>query len=148
MASSTIYGATTQSNNNQGGEQSPPQYNKDMKAIQSKIAADVAKLQSLAKIYSTEKHGYVVESEHHINVGNEQGLNGTAFAVKSPLASKHAVVWNTEADAEKHGCDYYIVDGDNNPLTMKITKASEFFAREADTYKKVLLFIKKQTDKQ
>ena len=56
-----------------------------MKSFQYKIEDNIKKLESLANIYK-DKFWFVVESEHHVNVGKGHGLNGTAFAVKSPVS--------------------------------------------------------------
>lgn len=111
-----------------------------MKAIQKRLEENIKSLEELKDIYSS-KDGWIVESENHVNVGDGNGLNGTAFAVKSPMASKEAVVWNTKELAEKYGADYYLVDGNNKPIQMKFTKAYDFFSREVETYKRLLIFI-------
>lgn len=113
-----------------------------MKAIQKRLEENIKSLEVLKNIYSS-KDGWIVESENHVNVGDNNGLNGTAFAVKSPLASKEAVVWDTKELAEKYGADYYLVDGNNQPIQMKFTKAYDFFSREIETYKELLIFIQK-----
>ena len=55
-----------------------------MKSFQYKIEDNIKKLESLANIYK-DKLWFVVESEHHVNVGEGHGLNGTAFAGKATL---------------------------------------------------------------
>jgi hypothetical protein len=112
-----------------------------MKSFQYKIEDNIKKLESLANIYK-DKFWFVVESEHHVNVGKGHGLNGTAFAVKSPVSLCNAVVFRTKEDALKNGVDYYLIDGEGKPIYMNVTPASEFFAREVTNYKKVLIFIK------
>lgn len=112
-----------------------------MKSFQYKIEDNIKRLESLANICK-DKSWFVVESEHHVNVGKGHGLNGTEFAVKSPVSSYNAVVFHTKEDALKNGVDYYLIDGGGKSIHMNVTLASEFFAREATSYKKVLIFIK------
>ena len=111
-----------------------------MKAFQRKLEEDLKSLQTLQEIYS-KKEGWIVESEHHVNVGDGNGLNKTAFAVKSPMSCKCAQVWNTQEEAEKYGADYYLVDGKNQPIYMIFTKAHEFYTREIENTKRLLVFI-------
>ena len=111
-----------------------------MKAFQRKLEEDVKHLQNLQQIYS-QKEGWVVESEHHVNVGESNGLNGTAFAVKSPMVCCNAMVWESEKEAEKQGVDYYLIDGKGEPIYMKITNAYNFYTREVEKTKKLLVFI-------
>lgn len=93
---------------------------------------DILKLNEIANIYQ-EKEGWIVESEHHVNVeGNMLGLNGTSFNVKGACVSCNAKVFETREDAEKHGTDYYLVYNDGKPIYMSITKAGEFFKRELE----------------
>lgn len=112
-----------------------------MKAFQKRIEDEIKKLQTLKEIYAS-KDGWIVESENHVNIGDGNGLNGTAFAVKSPMSCSAAVVWNTKEDAEKYGADYYLIDGANKPIYMRFTKAVDFFSKEIDKYKEMLIFIK------
>ena len=115
-----------------------------MKAIQRKLEKSIERLECLALNFQT-RDGFVVESDSHINVGDHNGLNGTAFAVKGPLSSLEAIVFKTVDDAEKNGADYHLVDGKRNPIYMHITPASEFFSREAETYKSLLVYFEKDT---
>lgn len=85
--------------------------------------------------------GWVVESENHVCVGKEDGLNGTTFNVKCPANNHGAIIYDTEENAEKFGFDYYLVDGKGNPVYMIATKATEFFQREIDRAKKLLVNI-------
>ena len=112
-----------------------------MKAFQRKLEEDVKYLQNLQQIYS-QKEGWVVESEHHVNVGESNGLNGTAFAIKSPMSCRYAQIWNTREEAEKHGADYYLVDGKNDPIYMIFTKAYDFFTREIENTQHILIYLK------
>lgn len=111
-----------------------------MKAFQRKLEEDLQHLQNLQEIYS-KKEGWVVESENHVNVGDGNGLNGTAFAVKSPMSCMYAQVWNTQEEAEKHGADYYLVDGKNDPIYMSFTKAHDFYTREVENTKRLLIYL-------
>lgn len=111
-----------------------------MKAFQRKLEEDLQHLQNLQEIYS-KKEGWVVESENHVNVGDGNGLNGTAFAVKSPMSCRYAQVWNTQEEAEKHGADYYLVDGKNDPIYMIFTKAHDFYTREVENTKRLLIYL-------
>ena len=111
-----------------------------MKAFQRKLEEDLQHLQNLQEIYS-KKEGWVVESENHVNVGDGNGLNGTAFAVKSPMSCRYAQVWNTQEESEKHGADYYLVDGKNDPIYMIFTKAHDFFTREVENTKRLLIYL-------
>ena len=99
----------------------------------------IERLVILSETYST-KDAYVVESENHVNVG-ERGLNGTSFTVKSADSSCYAVVYNTKEDAEKYGADYYLIDGHNEHIYMRLTKASEFFSHELKEAEKLMKFI-------
>lgn len=110
-----------------------------MKELINLIEENILILQDLKKTYST-KEGWVVEGENHINVGEGYGLNGTAFSVKCPQTSTKVKVWDTRELAEKHGADYYLVDGNNRPVQMVITNAYDFFSREIEKYKKLLEF--------
>lgn len=111
-----------------------------MKAFQRKLEEDLQHLQNLQEIYS-KKEGWVVESENHVNVGDGNGLNGTAFAVKSPMSCRYAQVWNTQEEAEKHGADYYLVDGKNDPIYIIFTKAHDFYTREVENTKRLLIYL-------
>ena len=115
-----------------------------MKAIQRKIEESIERLEHLSLLYQ-KKDGFVVESDSHINVGDHHGLNGTDFAVKGPLSSAEAVVFETIDEAEKCGVDYYLVDGNRNPIKMRIIPASEFFSKEAETYKSLLVYFEEDT---
>lgn len=115
-----------------------------MKAFQYKLEEDLKHLQNLQNIYS-QKEGWIVESENHVNVGDGNGLNGTAFAVKSPLSCRCVQIWDTMEEAEKHGANYYLIDGKSHPVYMKFTKAYYFFSREIEKTKELLLFIKSRT---
>ena len=98
------------------------------------------KLETKAAMYQLVP-GYVVESKNHVNVGQGFGLNGTEFDVKCPPASAMAQVFDTRENAEKYGCDYCLVDGNGKPVTMKITPAAEFFQREANLTRGLLLCV-------
>lgn len=117
-----------------------------MKAFQNRLEECLKQLQNLKLIYS-KKEGWVVESKNHVNVGEGHGLNHTAFAVKSPMSCAHAIVWNSQEEAEKYGMDYYLVDGKGKSILMKTTKAFDFFNKEVENTKELLLFIKEHTDK-
>ena len=106
------------------------------------IKESIKSLQILKTIYAS-KEGWIIESKNHVNVGDDDGLNGTAFAVKSPMTSKNAKVWATEELAEKYGADYFLVDGNNKPIRIASTKAYDFFNREIETYKKILVLLTK-----
>lgn len=112
-----------------------------MKAIQYKLENDLKKLEILKEIYA-DRQGWVVESENHVNVGDGHGLNKTAFAVKAPMSCACAVVFDTQEKAEKEGVNYYLVDGNNKPVYMKVVKASDFFNKAVESAKGLLLFIK------
>lgn len=115
-----------------------------MKALQKRISDDLRRLQNLQETYRN-KAGWIVESANHVNVGDGNGLNGTAFAVKSPMACCNAMVWESEKDAEKQGVDYYLIDGKGEPICMKITNAYNFYTREVEKTKKLLVFISQKT---
>ena len=116
-----------------------------MKAFQNKIDDSIKKLQYLAKLYSGKDY-WVVESDNHVNVGESHGLNGTSFAVKSPLSCTCVSIWETKEKAEQYGADYYLVDGRDKPIYMRFTKAYDFFIREAENAKDLLVFIKERTN--
>lgn len=100
--------------------------------IIKRMNLDILKLNELANTYQ-EKEGWIVESEHHVNVdGNMLGLNGTSFNVKGAYVSCNAKVFDSHEDAEKHGADYYLVHSDGKPIYMRITKAVDFFRRELE----------------
>lgn len=111
-----------------------------MKALQKRISDDLRHLQNLQETYRN-KAGWIVESANHVNVGDGNGLNGTAFAVKSPMTCCNAMVWESEKEAEKQGVDYYLIDGKGEPIYMKITNAYNFYTREVEKTKKLLVFI-------
>lgn len=121
--------------NNPGGA-TLPQNSNDMRTISElikRVNLDILKLDELANIYQ-EKEGWIVESEHHVNVdGNMLGLNGTSFNVKGAYVSCNAKVFETREEAEKHGVDYYLVYGNGEPIDMRITKAGKFFKRELES---------------
>ncbi len=108
-----------------------------MESLKHVIEDSIRTLQLLQEAYSSNE-GWIVESENYINVGSGNGLNGTAFSVKCPQTSTKVKVWDTRELAEKHGADYYLVDGNNRPVQMVITNAYDFFSREIEKYKKLL----------
>ena len=83
--------------------------------------------------------GYVVASENHVNVRLEDGLGGTAFAVRT--AFTEPVIWNTKEEAEKYGCDYYLIDGAGNPIINKPMKATIYFQEEYSKCKRLIKFL-------
>lgn len=89
-------------------------------------------------------NGWIVESENHVCVGIEDGLNGTAFNVKSPTVNTKAFIYDTKEDAENYGFDYYLIDGKNKPIYMKATKSTDFFQREIDNAKQILVLVNSQ----
>lgn len=113
----------------------------EMKAFQQKLEDCLSKLQTLSQLYSN-KDGWIVESKNHVNVGANNGLNGTAFAVKSPLSCTCAIVWATEEEAEKQGMDYYLVDKNGKAIYTKVTKAADFFTSELEECNELLIFVK------
>lgn len=110
-----------------------------MRAFQFELENNLKKLQSLAQYYQTHLDQWVIESEHHVHIG-KGGLNGTDYAVKSPLACCEATRFKTAQEAENN-IDHYIVDGLNKPIEFHIELCSDFFAREAENTKKLLVFI-------
>lgn len=115
-----------------------------MRAFQNKLEDIIKKLQNLQEIYS-KKQGWIVESINHVNIGEGKGLNKTSFAAKSPLSCTCAQVWSTQEDAKKYGADYYLVDGKGEDIQMIFTKAHDFFTREIDHVKELLLFLKSRS---
>lgn len=112
-----------------------------MKDLQRSIEQSIEAMEVLKIDNPT---GWVVESENHVCVGNEDGLNGTTFNVKSPIVNTKAIIYATKEDAEKYGFDYYLIDGKNEPIYMRATKAIDFFQREIDNAKQILVFINSQ----
>lgn len=112
-----------------------------MKAFKKSLETSIKTLAVLAETHK-DKESYVTESESHINVGKERGLNGTSFTVKSEASSCNAIIYNTKKDAEKYGADNYLLDGNNKHIYMRFTRASEFFSNELKEAEKLLKFIK------
>lgn len=109
-----------------------------MKAFQKKLIEDIEDLKRLHQIYINS--GWVVSSENHVYVGKEHGLNGTGFAVKSPISCCNAVVFRTEEEALLHtNCCLY--DGNGTAISLYTDLASEFFSKEIDSTKKLLLYM-------
>ncbi|MGM9777711.1 MAG: hypothetical protein ACI3ZD_05190 [Prevotella sp.] len=77
------------------------------------------------------KDTWVVEGETHINVGLPLGINGTMFAVRSPMTCSRAVIFPNKKTAEQWGVDYHLVYSDGNPVENHPAKADEFFERES-----------------
>ena len=111
-----------------------------MNTLMKTLKENIHRLEELEETYAWRK-GYVVESENHVNVGMGHGLNGTEFTVKTAGSCRMAQVFDTRETAEKYGCDYCLTDGYGEPVTMRITPAVEFFAREAALARKLLLFV-------
>lgn len=112
-----------------------------MKDLQKSIEQAI---KSMELLRNDNPNGWVVESENHICVGVEDGLNGTSFNVKSAIVNAKAVIYDTKEDAEKYGFDYYLIDDKNEPIYMKATKAIDFFQREIYRAKQILVFINSQ----
>lgn len=113
---------------------------KTVKELQDEIWKSIQQMEILMK---DNPSGWVVESENHINVGQGYGLNGTDFNVKSALSCASPAIWDNKEDAEKYGFDPYLVDGKGEPITMKTTKAVEFFTREIKKAKEISDLIDK-----
>lgn len=112
-----------------------------MKDLQKSIEQAI---KSMELLRNDNPKGWVVESENHVCVGVEDGLNGTSFNVKSAIVNTKAVIYDSKEDAEKYGFDYYLIDGKNEPIYMKATKAIDFFQREIYSAKQILVFINSQ----
>ena len=97
-------------------------------------------LQSLANTHKG-KDTWVVEGVNHINVGFRLGLNGTAFAVKSPTTCSKAVIFPSKKKAEQWGVDYHLVYSDGKPVENHPVKADEFFERETKECKRLLAVL-------
>ena len=100
-------------------------------------------LQSLAKTYKG-KDSWVVEGENHVNVGLPLGINGTAFAVKSPMICTKAVVFPSKKTAEEWGMDCHLVYSDGKPVGNSPVKADEFFERETRNCEFLLSLLNRQ----
>lgn len=114
---------------------------KAMKNLQKQIEEAIRTMELLK---NDNPNGWIVESENHVCVGKEDGLNDTTFNVKNTVANTKAIIYDTKEDAEKYGFDYYLIDGKERPIYMKTTKAIEFFQREIDKANELLMFINNQ----
>lgn len=101
-------------------------------------------IRTMELLRNDNPNGWIVESENHVCVGKEDGLNGTTFTVKNAVANTKAIIYDTKEDAEKYGFDYYLIDGRGNPIYMKATKAVDFYQREIDKANEFLMFINSQ----
>jgi len=108
--------------------------------LKNSLMSAMERLVILSETYKM-KDAYVVESENHVNVGQERGLNGTSFTVKSVFSSCYAVVYNTREEAEKYGADYYLLEYNMKPIHMRFIKASEFFSRELKEAEELMKFV-------
>lgn len=115
-----------------------------MRAFQSKLQEWAKRLELLAERYS-DKEAVVVETDNHVNVGEGHGLNGTPFAIKTGLSDIEAVVFKGKEDAERNGIDLFLVDMYDKPIEQRITPAHEFYKREAEKIRKLMVFIKEHT---
>lgn len=79
-----------------------------MKNLQKQIEEAIRTMELLK---NDNPNGWIVESENHVCVGKEDGLNDTTFNVKNAVANTKAIIYDTKEDAEKYGFDYYLIDG-------------------------------------
>lgn len=112
-----------------------------MKNLQKQIEEAIRTMELLK---NDNPNGWIVESENHVCVGKEDGLNGTTFNVKSAVANTKAIIYDTKEDAEKYSFVYCLIDGRGNPIYMKATKAVDFYQREMDKANELLKFINNQ----
>ena len=110
-------------------------------AVVNSLESAKHSLQSLAKT-NKGKDAWVVEGENHVNVGLPLGINGTAFAVKSPTTCARAVMFPSKKAAEEWGVDYNLVYSDGKPVENHPVKADEFFEREAKECEGLLSLIR------
>lgn len=54
------------------------------------------------------------------------GLNGTQFAVISPMMATRAVTFESREQAEKYGYNHYLLDGNDKPIYMRTQRLSDF----------------------
>ena len=102
-----------------------------LERVRREVHTAIKQLEELKNEYSN-KEGWIVESKDHLNVGDGNGIGGTAFTVKSVQISPEAQIFKTREEAEKLGADYNLIDGAHRPIEMIFTRAYDFFARELD----------------
>ena len=86
------------------------------------------------------ENGYVIETKDHIRV-NKLGINDTFFQVKCALTACDARIFSTQAEAEEW-LDYWLVDGANKPIMVRISCAHDFYAKEIKEAKELLAILK------
>jgi hypothetical protein len=111
-----------------------------MKELQRVIEQSIKDMEVLMV---NNPNGWIVETENHVCVGSEYGLNNTTFNVKSPCTNTKAIIYESIEDAEKYGFEYYLVDGGKRQIFMKAIRAVDFFQKEINNAKKLLVFINK-----
>lgn len=89
---------------------------------------------------------YVVASEDYVNVGSENGLNGTDFTPKSPVFSVKAQIFNSEEDAMLMGMDYYLVNGNGEKIIPQVIPAKQFFSEEMIVAERIIQNLKSVAD--
>lgn len=111
-----------------------------MVSIQETINSIKDGINQMQHLIDTLDGGYVVESDWHIHVGKELGLNNTEYAVKSAFTCSHATIFKTIEEAESN-ISYYLVDGNRKPIYLGVDSAKNFFKREIENNRKLLVFI-------
>ena len=111
-----------------------------MVTIQETIKSIEDGINAMENLIETLNGGYVIESDWHIHVGKDLGLNGTEYAVKCTAVCAKATIFKSLKDAENR-IDYNLIDGNRKPIYLGIAPAVDFFRREIENGKKLLVFI-------
>ena len=87
-----------------------------------KVEEDLKAIDSLLKKYTKPDDGYVICNDTYCDVGAGKGLNGTSIS----MWSVEAQVFKTKDEAEAN-TDYWLVNGDNEPIRLEQVPACEYF---------------------
>lgn len=87
-----------------------------------KVEEDLKAIDSLLKKYTKPEDGYVICNDTYCDVGAGKGLNGTSIS----MWSVEAQVFKTKDEAEAN-TDYWLVNGDNEPIRLEQVPACEYF---------------------
>lgn len=97
-------------------------------------------INKMQHLIETLDGGYVIESDWYIHVGKELGLNNTEYATKSAFTCSNATIFKTIEEAESN-ISYSLVDGKRRPIYFRMDSAKNFFRREIENNRKLLVFI-------
>lgn len=103
-----------------------------------KLEEDINALKAMRE---ESKGKWLIASEHHLFVGEGNGINQTGFTVRSVMQS-HYPMFNTIDEAQKH-IDPYLIDGGGSPIINKPIEAEKFFTEEIDTLESCREFLVK-----